>query len=97
MAKEKALRVFQEFPKWKYRRRFDGEDRSEREEEKALGRDGNNTPNERRRRKRAESHQGIEENVKPWWEEWKWIILALADIGCWADKDSFEVRSMGAN
>jgi len=30
-------------------------------------------------------------------EEWKWIILALAAIiGLLADKDSFEVRSMGA-
>lgn len=73
--------VYQEFPKWKYHPTLPGRIVKNAEEEKALGKGWFNNPNEAAKAKEGpKAIKVLKESVKPWWEEWKWIILALGAL-----------------
>ncbi|MGH9517176.1 MAG: hypothetical protein ACRD3P_16030 [Terriglobales bacterium] len=80
MAENKPY-VYQEFPKWKYHPTLPGKIVQNAEEEKALGKGWYNAPNEAAKAKEgSKAIKVLREDGKPWWEEWKWIVLALAAI-----------------
>ena len=79
VSRKKALTLseyrFQEFPKMKYHSKHEPrivQDAQDAQEEKALGRGWVSSPNDLPKPSRA--ILTLRQEVKPWWEEWKWLL-----------------------
>ncbi|SRR5258708_21387478 len=69
---------FQEFPKMKYHPKHEPRIVQNAQEEKALGRGWASSPNDLPKPLRA--IVTLREEVKPWWEEWKWLFAAIGVV-----------------
>ena len=82
MWRKKALTLseyrFQEFPKMKYHPKHEPRMVQNAQEEKLLGRGWIGSPNDLPKPSRP--ILTLREEVKPWWEEWKWLFAAIGVV-----------------
>jgi len=69
---------FQKFPKMKHHPKHEPRIVQNAQEEKVLGRGCVSSPNDLPKPSRAIIT--LHEEVKPWWEEWKWLFAAIGVV-----------------
>jgi hypothetical protein len=70
--------VYQEFPKCKYHPKHGSKIVQDSDEEKALGKGWYNNPGQFPKPSRIATL--LNEQVRPWWEKWRWAVGAIGAV-----------------